>query len=160
MDSYPVHAVVVADEGDQFLCVTGHPQPKIYDRDGRELGELTRATCTSRLEEHQGALLAVHGRSVAPVREAHGPDILRGRLHARVGRQLSGSPEGRAGERPPGAGETGRCRSPRAATAPAAPSSPARVRRVHPDLSHRESQGFRSASVGLVMHAQRAVPLR
>ena len=34
-------AVVVAD-GDQFLCVTGHPQPKIYDRDGRELGEFDK----------------------------------------------------------------------------------------------------------------------
>ena len=41
-DGYPVHALSWSPTGDQFLCVTGHPQPKIYDRDGRELGEFDK----------------------------------------------------------------------------------------------------------------------
>jgi hypothetical protein len=42
MDGYPVHALSWSPSGDQFLCVTGHPQPKIFDRDGRELGEFDK----------------------------------------------------------------------------------------------------------------------
>ena len=28
--------------GDQFLVVDGYPQPKVFDRDGRELGEFDK----------------------------------------------------------------------------------------------------------------------
>eukprot|EP00227_Mantoniella_beaufortii_P014791 CAMPEP_0197584682 /NCGR_PEP_ID=MMETSP1326-20131121/7216_1 /TAXON_ID=1155430 /ORGANISM="Genus nov. species nov., Strain RCC2288" /LENGTH=710 /DNA_ID=CAMNT_0043149089 /DNA_START=43 /DNA_END=2175 /DNA_ORIENTATION=+ len=41
-DGYPVHALSWSPSGDQFLVVTGYPQPKIYDRDGRELGEFNK----------------------------------------------------------------------------------------------------------------------
>jgi len=40
---YPVHALSFSPSGDQFLTVTGYPQPKLYDRDGRELGEFHKA---------------------------------------------------------------------------------------------------------------------
>ena len=41
-DGYPVHALSWSPTGAQFLVVTGYPQPKIYDRDGREIGEFTK----------------------------------------------------------------------------------------------------------------------
>ena len=41
-DGYPVHALSWSPSGDQFLVVTGSPQPKIYDRDGRPLGEFDK----------------------------------------------------------------------------------------------------------------------
>jgi WD40 repeat protein len=41
-DGYPVHALSWSPSGDRFLVVTGSPQPKLYDRDGRELGELDK----------------------------------------------------------------------------------------------------------------------
>ena len=38
-DGYPVHALSWSPSGDRFLVVTGGAQPKVFDRDGRELGE-------------------------------------------------------------------------------------------------------------------------
>ena len=41
-DGYPIHALDWSPSGDRFVVVTGGPQPKIYDRDGRELGEFDK----------------------------------------------------------------------------------------------------------------------
>jgi hypothetical protein len=41
-DGYPVHALSWSPTGAQFLVVTGYPQPKVYDRDGREIGEFNK----------------------------------------------------------------------------------------------------------------------
>ena len=38
-DGYPVHALSWSPSGDRFLVVTGGAQPKVFDRDGREIGE-------------------------------------------------------------------------------------------------------------------------
>ena len=38
-DGYPVHALSWSPSGDRFLVVTGGAQPKVFDRDGREVGE-------------------------------------------------------------------------------------------------------------------------
>jgi WD domain, G-beta repeat len=41
-DGHPVLAVSWSPSGDAFLCVTGSAQPRVYDRDGRLLGECVR----------------------------------------------------------------------------------------------------------------------
>ena len=41
-DGYPVHALSWSPSGAQFLVVTGYPQAKIFDRDGREVGEFNK----------------------------------------------------------------------------------------------------------------------
>ena len=41
-DGYPVHALSWSPSGDRFLVVTGGTQPKIYDRDGRSVGEFDK----------------------------------------------------------------------------------------------------------------------
>lgn len=41
-EGHPVVALSWSPTGDAFLAVTGSPQPKVYDRDGKQQGELPR----------------------------------------------------------------------------------------------------------------------
>lgn len=41
-EGYPIKAVSWSPTGDCFLVVDGSCQPKLYDRDGKELGEFVR----------------------------------------------------------------------------------------------------------------------
>lgn len=72
-EGHPIVALSWSPSGEGFLVVTGSPQPKIYDRDGKELGELPRGDMYIRdMKNTKGHVTACSGGAWHPVDKGTG----------------------------------------------------------------------------------------
>ena len=72
-EGHPVVALSWSPTGDAFLVVTGSPQPKVYDRDGKPLGELPRGDMYIRdMKNTKGHVTACSGGAWHPLDKGTG----------------------------------------------------------------------------------------
>lgn len=72
-EGHPIVALSWSPSGDAFLVVTGSPSPKIYDRDGKEQGELPRGDMYIRdMKNTKGHVTACSGGAWHPIDKGTG----------------------------------------------------------------------------------------
>jgi len=72
-DGHPIVALSWSPTGDGFLVITGSPQPKVYDRDGKEQGEFPRGDMYIRdMKNTKGHIGACSGGAWHPTDKATG----------------------------------------------------------------------------------------